>query len=124
MKKKILSFFALLAFSILPMTLFTACDKDTNCYLDVYVVDEATKNPISGAVIKISQDNGGNVRDEGFTDKNGHCKKKFSAPAIINIEATLAVAGGVRRGETSVRLQEGETINAKIALTSQIHGQR
>ena len=124
MKKKILSFFALLAFSILPMTLFTACDKDTNCYLDVYVVDEATNEPISGAVIKISQDNGGNVRDNGVTDKDGHYKTKFSAPAIINIEATLNVPGGERRGSTTIRLLEGETINTKIALTSQIYGQR
>lgn len=125
MKKKILFVSAMLFFSILPLALFTSCDKDTNSYLKVLVIDENTKLPISGALVDVSQTNGGTVHAEGVTDGDGTFLTSFSAPAIVKVKAILQLpteqGGGERRGETQVRLQEGETLTAKIALTSQVY---
>ncbi len=136
MKKKNLFFSAMLFFSILPLTLFAGCDKDTNCYLEVKVVEESTVNPISGAVIsgipvpgaviEVYQD-GGNVHANGITNGSGTFSTYFNAPAIVKIKAKLNLynaAGqyaGERRGETAVRLKQGETITAQITLGSQIY---
>ena len=136
MKKKNLLFSVVLFFSILPMALFTSCDKDTNCYLDVKVVDEGTINPISGemipghgiagAEVEVYQD-GGTVYAKGITGSNGVYSTYFNAPAIVKIKARLQLyndagqAAGERRGETSVRLQEGETLTAQITLSSQVY---
>ena len=123
-KKRIVST-VILFFSLLATGTFSSCDKDTNCYLDVYVIDEATTEPISGAAIAISQPNGGTVTDNGVTGPDGHYKTHFKSPAIIQIKATYQVppaqGGGQRRGDVSVRLLEGETKIAKISLTSQIY---
>lgn len=130
MKKKNLILSALLFFSVLPMTLFTGCDKDTNCYLDVKVIDEATRGPVSGAIINVWQD-GGTVQAAGITDGSGEYSTHFSAPAIVKIKATLQVYDltdpahpiplGERRGETSVRLKEGETVHGNITLPAQVY---
>lgn len=118
----------MLFFSILPLALFTSCDKDTNCYLKVFVIDDDTKMPISGAFVIISQRNGGTVSNQEDQDKgknitgpDGTYTAKFSAPAIVTVNVALHVTGGERRGETQVRLLEGETLTAKINLTSQIY---
>ena len=136
MKKKNFIFSLALFFSILPMAFFSSCDKDTNCYLDVNVVDEGTVNPISGemtsgpgiagAVVEVYQD-GGTVHAQGVTGSDGVYSTYFSAPDIVKIKAKLQLynesgqAAGERRGETSVRLVEGETIPAKITLSSQVY---
>ncbi len=136
MKKKNLIFSVALFFSILPMALFTSCDKDTNCYLDVQVVKEGVINPISGemmpgekvsgAIVEVYQD-GGTVYSKGVTGGDGVYSTYFSAPAIVKIKATLQLyndagaAAGQLRGETSVRLVEGETTPAKITLSNQIY---
>ena len=126
MKKKNLLLSVLLFFSILPISLFTSCDKDTNCYLDVTVIDETTKQPISMATVEVLQDNG-TVHAMGITDGSGSYSTHFVAPAIVKIKAVLQLYNeqgqkiGQRRGETSVRLIEGETISAKITMTSQVY---
>ena len=125
MKKKILFASVMLFFSILPMLLFTGCDKDTNCYLEVSVIDDDTKAPIPNAIIDISQSGGGVVHVQGVTDNGGNFKATFKAPAIVKVKASLprpdAQGGGERRGETQVRLLEGETLTAKISLTGQYY---
>ena len=136
MKKKNLFLSAMLFFSILPLTLFTSCDKDTNCYLDVKVVDETSVNPISGEVIsgipipgaeiEVYQD-GGSVHAKGITNGDGVYSTYFNAPAIVKIKAALQLYDGAgnpagqRRGETSVRLIQGETVTGKITLGSQVY---
>ena len=121
MKKKILFASAMLFFSILPLAFFTSCDKDTNSYLEVSVTDETTKLPIPLAII--TQAGGGTIHVSGITDNDGIFKATFKAPAIVKVKASLprpdAQGGGERRGETQVRLIEGETLTAKIALTDQ-----
>jgi len=135
MKKKNFIFSVVLFFSILPMALFSSCDKDTNCYLEVNVVDTGTINPISGetiagpgipgAVVEVFQD-GGTVYAKGVTGSDGVYSTYFNAPAIVKIKAKLQLyngdqPAGERRGETSVRLEEGETVSAQIVLSSQIY---
>lgn len=125
MKKKILFASAMLFFSILPMLFFTSCDKDTNSYLEVLVIDDTTKEPISGANVDITQSNGGTINVHGVTDNKGIFKATFKSPAIIKVKASLPrpieQGGGERRGETQVRLLEGETLTAKISLTEQVY---
>ncbi|MBP5547152.1 MAG: hypothetical protein J6X59_07765 [Bacteroidales bacterium] len=125
MKKKILFASAMLFFSILPMLLFTSCDKDTNSYLEVLVLDDATKNPIPAANVDITQSGGGTIQVHGITGNDGIFKASFKSPAIIKVKASLPIpieqGGGERRGETQVRLLEGETLTAKISLTDQVY---
>ena len=114
----------MLFFSILPLAFFASCDKDTNSYLEVLVIDDATKAPISGANVDITQTGGGTVQAHGVTGADGIFKTMFKAPAIVKVKASLPIpvsqGGGERRGETQVRLLEGETLTAKISLTDQI----
>lgn len=120
MNKKVTLLSVLLFISMLPFGLFTSCDKDTNCYLDVLVVDEASRTPIPGAKITISQ-TGGSVYDEGVTGTDGVYQTHFSAPAVVNINAVLDMGNsGERRGSNAVRLIEGEVKTVTITMSSEI----
>ncbi len=126
MKKKIHTLSLLLFFSILPLALFSSCDKDTNSYLDVLVIDEATKAPIPNAIVEIYQNNCDdsdyNYRI-GNTDNNGIYSTYFEAPGIFSIRARLmdAETGGYREGTGTERVVEGETKTKQIILTSELH---
>lgn len=136
MKKKNLLLSAMLFFSTLSISLFASCDKDTNCYLDVKVVEESVVDPISGtaisgvtvpgATVEVYQD-GGNVHANGITNGSGIYSTYFDAPAIVKIKAKEQVynaagqAIGERRGETAVRLKQGETVSALVTLGSQLY---
>ena len=122
MKKRINTLLVILFFSLLPMPLFSSCDKDTNCYIDVFVRDEVTRNPISGAKIVIKQDKpASTIHAEGITNNEGIFSTHFIAPAIVSVKARLDVDnGGFRTAETSIRLKEGETVTANVTLPIQI----
>ena len=121
MNKKITLLSALLFISMLSLSLFTSCDKDTNCYLDVLVVDEATRTPIPGAKIVINQ-TGGSVYDEGVTGENGVYSTHFNAPAVLYVNATLDMGNsGERRGNGAVRLVEGEVKTVTIPMPTDIY---
>ena len=136
MKKKNLLLSAMLFFSTLSISLFASCDKDTKCYLDVKVVEESVVDPISGtaisgvtvpgATVEVYQD-GGIVHANGITNGSGIYSTYFDAPAIVKIKAKEQVynaagqAIGERRGETAVRLKQGETVSALITLGSQLY---
>ncbi|MBR4739190.1 MAG: hypothetical protein IK058_04215 [Bacteroidales bacterium] len=125
MKKKINRLCLLLAFSLLPTALFTSCDSDTNCYLDVQVIDEVTKEPVSGATVQLYQNN----CDEsdynyrvGTTDEKGIFSTFFEAPGIFSIKASLNLeTGGQRQGTGTVRTLEGEKRTAVVVLTTDLH---
>ena len=122
MKKKFNIFALVLFFSLLPLTLFSSCDKDTNCYLDVFVLEEGQRTPVSGVKIIINQENG-SVYAEGVTEANGKFSTFFTKPAILNVNAELLVDEenrGYRRGSTTVRIVEGETKMATVTLSQQI----
>lgn len=122
MKKKTNISALILFFSLLPMAFFASCDKDTNCYLDVLVLEEGQRTPVSGAKIVINQESG-SVYAEGVTEGNGKFSTHFSAPAILNVSAELLVDevnNGYRRGSTTVRIVEGESTTATVTLPQQI----
>ncbi|MBP5527817.1 MAG: carboxypeptidase regulatory-like domain-containing protein [Bacteroidales bacterium] len=124
MKKKINRLCLLLFISLLPTVLFISCDKDTNCYLDVIVIDEATKNPLSGVTVELYQNNCDeneyNYR-RGVTDAKGNFSTFFEAPGIFSIKATLNLEeGGYRQGNGTVRTVEGETKTATVVLSSHV----
>lgn len=124
MKKKSLLFFGILLISALSSTLFTSCDKDTWCYLDVTVKDIETKQPVEGAWVMIDMD-GSTIRDLGQTNSSGMYSTKFAAPAIFNITSRLDYIDTVnptlkfyRQGVKSIRLKEGETVSADVIIES------
>ena len=124
MKKKINRLCLLLFFSLLPTAFFTSCDSDTNCYLDVQVVDELTKKPVSGVTVELYQHN----CDESdynyrclLTGADGIASTYFDAPGIYSIQATLPLTeGGYRRGTGTVRTLEGETKLTQVILSTEI----
>ena len=110
--------------SILSFSIFSSCDKDTRCYLQVHVLDDDTREPIPHAKIEIYQDGGqlyarGNITGE--TNNEGIYSCSFFAPAILNIAATLDVEFGYRKGENSVRLKEGEVVHVNVTMPQQIY---
>ena len=122
MKKKFNISALILFFSLLPTAIFISCDKDTNCYLDVLVLEEGERTPVSGAKIIIDQESG-SVYAEGVTEGNGKFSTYFTAPAILNVTAEMLVDAennGYRRGSTTVRTVEGETRTATVTLPKQI----
>ena len=123
MNKKSILFPALLFISLLTAPIFSSCDKDTNCYLDVMVVEEGSRLPVSGAKIDISQEQG-SIHQEGVTAADGKFSTSFPAPAILTVRATLITDvenNGYRSGETTVRTSDGERITAMVTLASEVH---
>ena len=126
MKKKFLLWGGLLLISVLSAITFSACDKDTWCYLEVSVIDQKTNLPASDAHLRIHMD--GTIADTGITNSNGVYTTKFAAPAILNIYARLQYIDTLnpnvpyfRQGVKSVRLKEGETVQATAVVESDIH---
>lgn len=124
MKKKIHILPVILFFSLLPMTLFSSCDKDTNSYLEVLVINEGNRAPVPGVKVELYQNNcdpSDLNYSMGITDANGSYSAKYNAPAIINIKASLVVENdGVRIGTGSARLIEGETKTAQVILKTEV----
>ncbi len=125
MKKKNLILSAMLFFSILPIALFTGCDKDTTCYLEIETVSETLTNPISGEVlgnipiagaqVEVYQD-GGIKHAIGISNIKGIFTTRFDSPAIVKIKAQYDDGTSLLKGENTVRLKEGETVSAKVIL--------
>lgn len=126
MKKTRLLLGGILLISLLSVVVFSACDKDTWCYLEVSVVDQKTNLPAPDAHLLISMD--GTLADTGITDANGIYTTKFAAPAIFNVKARLLYQDTLnpnvpyfRQGIKSVRLKEGETVQVTAVVESDIH---
>lgn len=124
MKKKIAKVSLMLFFSLLPLALFTSCDSDTNCYLDVKVLDETTRNPVSGVTVELYQGNcdpSDHNYQVGTTNDEGIFSTYFLAPAIMQIRATYNLAdGGYRRGTGTVRLLEGDLKTTEVILEANV----
>lgn len=134
MNKKTRHFSLSLFFSLLACGFFLACDSDTNCYLDIKVLDADDNKPISGVNITIYQNNGGAIYREGVTSGNGVFSTRFAAPANVTVKAELPIIywdsaytppepiiTGYRRGETTGRLIDGETVTRVIHLPPTIY---
>lgn len=129
MKKKILSLTLLILMGGLSAFFFGACDKDTNCYVEITVIDEITNLPVKGANVKIDIDNS-YVNAEGVTNAAGRFDAVFSAPAIFNVAVkyetgyddtyTPDVFYCYRKGNNTIRLKEGETVKSTVILEEAI----
>ena len=129
MKKKILALACLILIGGLSAFFFGACDKDTNCYVEVTVIDEITKLPVKGANVKIDIDNS-YVSAEGITDAAGKFKTQFSAPAIFNVAVTYETGYDdtytpdvfycYRKGNNTIRLKEGEIVYCTVTLEAEV----
>ncbi|MCQ2295329.1 MAG: hypothetical protein MJZ67_06710 [Bacteroidales bacterium] len=133
MKKKSLFLIGTLLFSVLSSFLFTSCDKDTWCYLDVTVLDSQNNNaPAGGAWVKVQYVKAneadpnnpitGTIFDIGQCGADGVYRTKFAAPAIMTIEARIDEPDELngrpwyRAGEQSIRLKSGETVTATVKV--------
>lgn len=129
MKKKILSLTLFVLIGGLSAFFFGACDKDTNCYVEITVIDEITGQPVKGANVKIDIDNS-YVNAEGVTNAAGRFDAVFSAPAIFNVAVkyetgyddtyTPDIFYCYRKGNNTIRLKEGETVKSTVILESEI----
>ncbi len=108
---------------------FGACDKDTNCYVEVTVLDEATKTPVKDVFVKIDIDSS-YISAQGYTNAEGRFDTVFSAPAIFSVAAkyetgydsifTPEMFYCYRKGNSTIRLKEGEVVTATVILESEI----
>ena len=130
MKKKILALACFVLIGGLSAFFFGACDKDTTCYVQITVVDEITKKPVSGAIVKILDVDTSFGNTYGITSANGVFETQFSAPAILNVTAeyetgyddmyTPELFYCYRKGKNTIRLKEGETVTTTINLEKDV----
>ena len=127
MKKRSLMLTFLLLFSGLSMLTFSSCDKDTNSYLTVTVVDAESKNPISDVSVIVAPDGGNIEKHIGKTDANGNYETQFVAPAIMSIDVRLDIPAqstentlAFRHAESSARLKEGEMVIVEVPLPTDV----
>ncbi|MBR1850241.1 MAG: hypothetical protein IJ789_02590 [Bacteroidales bacterium] len=122
MKKKSLKIVCALFISVLATTFFGACDHDTNCYVEVTTIDMETGKPLSGTFVYLEQE--GRTYATERTNKSGVCTISLTAPALMNVVAKYEyVADGLptnkffyHKGETAVRLADGETKEVVIRI--------
>ena len=136
MKKKSFLLIGALLISALSSMLFTSCDKDTWCYIDVTVVDSKNNDmPSPGAWVKIQyvkandsdpdHPTTGSISDTGQCDSRGIYSTKFAAPAIFTIVARIDVPDTLnnkphyRQGEKSIRLKEGEVVTSTVKVAGE-----
>lgn len=117
MNKKVRLAIVALFFSLLSVATFCACDKDTNCYLDVKVVNGNSEIPISGAIVEIYQtacDSSDYNYTLGTTDGSGLFSTSYNAPGVMRVKASFQLDTfyyndfAFRIGEGNVRIVEGE----------------
>jgi hypothetical protein len=130
MKKKILAIVCLALIGGLSIFSISACDKDTNCYVQITVVDEVTHAPIPGVFVKIDIEDS-YVNAQGLTNEAGRFDTVFSAPAIFNVAAIYETGYDsvytrqnffcYRKGNNTIRLKEGDTVYSTVNLESEIH---
>ena len=125
MKKKTLHSALLLFISLLPALLFSSCDKDTNCYLKVTVLNER-RAPIANATVTIRQTTGDALNERaGVTNGEGVFTTYFTAPAILTIEAAQdvyqeGVKVGEYQGKGTARVSPGEEVESIVVLSSEV----
>ena len=130
MKKKIFALVCLALIGGLSIFSISACDKDTNCYVQITVVDEVTHAPIKGVFVKIDIDDS-YINAQGYTNAMGRFDTVFSAEAIFNVAAIYETGYDsiykrenffcYRKGNNTIRLKEGDTVYSTVNLESEIH---
>lgn len=121
MKKKSLKIVCALFISLLATTFFYSCDKDTDCYVKVTTIDAQSGKPLSGTYVFLVQKD--NIYAEARTDSKGVCTLTLNAPALMNVVAKYEYTESQQnnkffyyKGETAVRLADGETKEVTIQI--------
>jgi hypothetical protein len=130
MKKKIFLIAALFLMGGLSICFLNSCDKDTTCRVNISVIDEGTRMPMAGVFVRFLDIDTSFGITEGLTNDAGIFATEFKAPAILNVQATFETGYDEiitpdryychRDGSNTVRLKEGETVEATIVLESDI----
>lgn len=124
MKKKISRICLALFFSLLPVAFFSSCDRDSNCYLDVLVLDATTREPVKGVTVELYQNNcdpSDYNYQSGVTDAEGVFSTHYIHACILSIRATLNLEdGGYRRGTGTVRLLDSDTKKTEVTLEADV----
>lgn len=130
MKKKILALTCLILMGGLSICFFNSCDKDTTCRVKISVLDEETRAPMAGVFVKFLDIDTSFGVTEGLTSASGVFETEFKAPAILNVQATYETGYDSiitpdryychRDGSNTVRLKEGELVEATIILDKDI----
>lgn len=121
MKQRRLALIGLLIFSIVSMCMFSACDKDTDCKLKVFVVKKSDGRAVANAEVTVGKQ-GGTIGASGKTDVSGVFQATFHAPAIFDVTASYPVWDeegndlGNYSNTTSVRLKDGEEVSCTVEL--------
>lgn len=124
MNTRLRLFASILLISTLANALFSSCDKDTHCYVEVQAVYE-NGEPATAANILINQSRG-TIEFHGVTDNSGTCLATFNAPAILSVNASVNATDptgnviGQRTGQGTVRTIEGETVSCRVVISNQI----
>ena len=130
MKKKIFALVCLALIGGFSIFSIASCDKDTDCYVQITVVDEVTHAPIKGVFVKIDIDDS-YINAQGYTNAMGRFDTVFSAEAIFNVAAIYETGYDsiykrenffcYRKGNNTIRLKEGDTVYSTVNLESEIH---
>jgi len=96
MKKIITYIFSVSAILFLVLLCGTqvSCNKNTDCTVNIYIVDttgfSGIQTPVAGATVKLYANINppGQVQAMGTTDGSGHVNFTFKLPAIFDIVAT------------------------------------
>jgi hypothetical protein len=108
-----LSFLALIAITGSQ----TACHKDSTTCTAVITVKDSNSNAISGATVKLFAPHTTLAEAEatGTTNASGSVSFTFSLPAILNIEASKALAANdTLKGSGIIQLQIGQSVSAAV----------
>ena len=130
MKKKFFVLACLILMGGLSICFFNSCDKDTTCRVKISVVDEVTSMPLSGVFVRFLDIDTSFGVSQGMTNASGVFETQFKAPAILNVEAVYETGYDEiftpdlyfchRDGSNTVRLKEGETVEATIVIEKTI----
>lgn len=127
--KKLITFslflFSVIVFSAIAVTQ-SSCAKNTDCTVDIYVVDTTGNSgvqiPVVGASVKLYANINppGQVQATGTTDNSGHVHFTFKLPAIFDIQAsgtvTVATVPIAMKGTGLVQLNVGGNATATVLI--------
>ncbi len=100
----------------------SSCAKDTDCTVDIYVVDTTGHNgvqtAVAGANVKLYANitPPGQVQAMGTTDNSGHVHFTFKLPAIFDIVATATVSGTTMNGTGLIQLNVGGNATQTVLI--------
>lgn len=119
-----LRLFAACTGALFVLGLSTACQKKTDCKLNIVTVD-SKGFPISNAKVKVYANvktaSGSTVeadlKAEGVSDGSGTSTYTFKLPAILDIRATTTGTGTTAPlGTGIIKLEEGKTVEKTIII--------